>query len=361
VPGERDVEPAGRGVQPGTEPRVEIAEGTAFEVLLAAGAVADADWRQVFATGREDHARALAACGRRFVRQVSVVGRFGWINLVTLLTRSPGPWDLSGLIAAAEACTAEDLHFAAVGGERRQLLEAVDEDVVRAALSGDDAARARLVSAFSSDQNVLDATPWLVTSRSADVRELMVGVLRTWRERLLPHAEEGALAATLHQAAADSRVALAAGSGRDFLARAVGGLHYDPVGLDRVLAVASFRVAPVIVVVDGREDRVVLHPPVGGGQAGHGSADRLLELGRAVGDRTRMRLLTTLRDGEMSAVALAESMGAPRTTLLHHLAILRSAGIVQVTVTPGNATLYRLRPGGFEELSRAAAAFIPSE
>jgi DNA-binding transcriptional ArsR family regulator len=343
------------------EPRVEIAEGTAFEVLLSAGAVADPDWRQVFATGRDDHARALAACGRPFLRRVGTVGRFGWINLVTLLTRSPGPWDLSGLIAAVEACSPEDLHHVAVGGERRQLLDALEEEVVRAALAGDDAARARLRSAFASDQNILDATPWLLTSRSPDVRELMLDVLRTWRTRLLPPAEEHALAAALHEAADAARGVLAEASGRDFLARAIGGLHYDPVGLDRVLAVPSFRVAPVIVVVDGREHRVVLHPPVSRGPTGTGSADRLLELTRAVGDRTRMRLLTTLRHGEMTAVELAESMGAPRTTLLHHLAILRSAGIVQVTVTPGNATLYRLRPGGFAELSQAAAAFIPTQ
>jgi DNA-binding transcriptional ArsR family regulator len=344
---------------PGAELRVEIAEGTAFDVLLAAGAVADPDWRHVFATGRGDYAAALAACGRPFVRRVGAVGRFGWLNLFTLLTRSSGPRDLDGLIAAVEVCTPQDLHFVAVGGERRQLLEAVAERVVREALAGDEAARTRLVAAFDSDENVLEATPWLVTASSSDVRDLMLDVLRTWRTRLLPPAEEASLAAALHRAAGAARTALAEGSGRDFLTRTVGGLHYDPLGLDRVVAISSPRVAPVIVVVDGHAERVVLHPPIGGPEADDDA--RLLELSRAVGDRTRMRLLTSLRGGEMTAVDLAESMGAPRTTLLHHLAILRSAGLVHVTVTPGNATLYRLRPGGFEELSRAAADFIPTE
>jgi len=351
--------PAAHGSRPGAGPRVEVGEGTAFEVLLAAGAVADADWRAVFTTGREDHARALAVCGRPFVRRVAAVGRFGWTNLATLLTRSAPPWDLSGLVAAAESCSAEDLHFVAVGGERRQLLDEVDEQVVRAALAGDDAARARLAGAVASDSNVLDLTPWLLTSPSTEVREVVLDVLRTWRATLLPRAEEDPLAEVLHHAAETARAALAEGSGRDFLERTIGGLHYDPAGLDRVLAVPSLRVAPVIVVVDGRERSIVLHPAAGR-TAGTGSADRLLELSRAVGDRTRMRLLSTLRQGEMTAVALAESMGAPRTTLLHHLAILRSAGIVAVSVTPGNATLYRLRPDGFEELSRAAAGFIPT-
>jgi DNA-binding transcriptional ArsR family regulator len=51
-------------------------------------------------------------------------------------------------------------------------------------------------------------------------------------------------------------------------------------------------------------------------------------------------------------------MQAPRTTLLHHLAILRAAGLVHVTVTPGGATVYRLRPEGFAELSEAAGGFV---
>ncbi len=111
-------------------------------------------------------------------------------------------------------------------------------------------------------------------------------------------------------------------------------------------------------MVDGRAQTVIVHPPAADARREPDPRQRLLELSRALGDKTRMELVTLLQDGEMTAVELARAMRAPRTTLLHHLAILRAAGLVHVTVTPGGATVYRLRRDGFTELSAAARGFI---
>jgi DNA-binding transcriptional ArsR family regulator len=293
------------------------------------------------------------------VRRAGYLGRYGWLNLVGLVVRGPRPWDLDHLLAAVRVCAPVELHFVAVGGDRRQLLDAVEEAVVRAAVDGDPAARRRLDDALDSDEHVLEVAPWLLNSASADVREAILAVLQTWRERLLPPQKERVLAAELHEAAEVASAELTGATAEAFLHRATGGLRYDPAALGRVLAVPSPRVAPVIVAVDGREARVILHPPLG--SPAQDPSARLVELGRAVGDGTRMRLLTSLRDGEMTAVELARAMGAPRTTLLHHLAILRAAGLIRVRVTPGEATVYRLERDGFRELAMAAAAFMPIE
>lgn len=341
------------------EPQVEIAEGSAFEVLLATAAVADPNWREVFATGTAIHAEALTAGGPEFVRRAADLGRYGWLNLVGLVVRGPRPWDLDRLIASVRECAPGELHYIVVGGDRRQLLDAVEEGVVRAALGGDPLARRRLADAVESDEHVLDVTAWLLNSSGADVREAVLGILRTWRERLLPPADERVLAADLREHAAAATAELAGTPTEAFLERATGGLRYDRAGLGRVLAVSSPRVAPVIVAVDGREVRIILHPPLR--SAVPDASTRLSQLGRAVGDRTRMRLLTSLRGKEMTAVELARAMGAPRTTLLHHLAILRAAGLIQVRITPGDATMYRLERDGFAELSTHAATFMPIE
>lgn len=343
------------------EPRVEIGEGTGFEVLLAAAALADPNWRETFATGRAAHAEAEAILGPGFVRRAAAFGRFGWINLAGLLTRAGPPWDLDRMIALVHRSTAEDVHYIAIGGDRRQLVALVDEAVIRMALAGQRQARSRLSEVFASDTHVLEATDWLLTGSSSTVQEEILDLLHSWRERLLPPSAESALAEELHRQAAAAAARLARTGGRAYLDETIGGLSYDPAGLDRVLAVPSPRVAPVIVVVDGRERTIILHPPIGTPGEAPDDTTRLLELSRAVGDRTRMRLLTALRGGELTAVDLARDLDAPRTTLLHHLAILRAAGLIHVAVTPGNATLYRLRPAGFSELAGSAARFIPSE
>lgn len=340
------------------EPRVEVVEGTAFEVLVGAAAIADPAWCEVFASGPAVHEQALAVGGPAFVQAVADVGRYGWINLMGLLTDGSEPQGLDQLISVVRDRAPDDLHYVAVGGDREQLVAAVDEPVIRAALAGDLRARRQLGSAFASDENVLGTTPWLFASGSAEVREVVLDVLRTWRTLLLPPAKEAALAVLLHEHALVARAELARTTGRDFLADTVGGLHYDPASLDRLLMVSSPGVVPIVVVVDGRSARVVLHPPVRAPEGETEPSARLLELSRALGDRTRLALLTRLRDGEMTAVELARAMQAPRTTLLHHLAILRSAGLVHVEVTPGGATVYRLRSQGFTELSESTTRFL---
>jgi DNA-binding transcriptional ArsR family regulator len=342
------------------DPRVEIAEGTAFEVLLGAAAVADANWRDVFSSGTTTYERALTMLGPDFVAQVTDLGRFGWLNLIALIISADPPWDLDQLIDVVRHSAPGDLHYVTVGGDRRQFLDVIEESVVRAAVAGDQHAKDQLTAALASDSHVLEGTPWLVAAHSGAVQARILDVLEAWRETLLPAATEEAAAASQHENAEAARARLAQRSGREFLTEAIGGLVYEPAGLDRLLAVPTAAVAPVVVVVDGRDATVILHPPLDD-DARPDANVRLSELGRAVGDRTRIRLLALLRGGERTAIDLAGALEAPRTTLLHHLAILRAAGLVHVQVTPGGATVYRIRTEGFQALAAAAADFIPTE
>lgn len=57
--------------------------------------------------------------------------------------------------------------------------------------------------------------------------------------------------------------------------------------------------------------------------------DRVDELFRAFSDRTRLRILNVLRDGELCVGDLVEILGVPQPTASRHLAQLREAGLVR--------------------------------
>ena len=128
------------------------------------------------------------------------------------------------------------------------------------------------------------------------------------------------------------------------------GLHYGPGVLDDVVLVTASLVAPIVVELAEPDRTVIVHPPLG-------ESVRLRDLGRALGDDTRMRILQLLRVDARTLPQLCELLDAPRTTLLHHLALLRGAGLVDLSVTAGEANVYRLRPDGFAQLGRVATAF----
>jgi DNA-binding transcriptional ArsR family regulator len=57
---------------------------------------------------------------------------------------------------------------------------------------------------------------------------------------------------------------------------------------------------------------------------------RLVKLAAALGDETRLRILRVLVGQELTASEIADQLGVERTSLHHHLGILRSAGLLKI-------------------------------
>ena len=74
--------------------------------------------------------------------------------------------------------------------------------------------------------------------------------------------------------------------------------------------------------------------------AGKNRVDRMF---RAFSDRTRLRILSLLRSGELCVCDLVRVIGAPQPTVSRHLAYLRRAGLVTAR-KEGLRTYYELAP-----------------
>jgi len=81
--------------------------------------------------------------------------------------------------------------------------------------------------------------------------------------------------------------------------------------------------------------------------------DRLEILFKALGDRTRLRILALLAAGEVCVCNVHESLGLPQPTVSRHLAYLRRSGLVE-TRRDGVWIHYRLAPPA----ERLAAAIV---
>ena len=288
--------------------RVRVGSGTGVELLVAAMAVADPDWRGVFTRGASAHEAAVTAGGRALVRDAGRVARLGWANLLGPLTRHRGAWSVEALRATVSGLPPEELKEVVLGRQQ-------------------------------------PPGTWLRRASPADVRRACLHVVET-------------LPAPVSRAPTLGRVRsrLAEVGPEALLAEVAPGLHYGPGVLDDVVLVTSPQCAPIVVELAEPDRTVIVHPPLGEvGATDAGS--RLRDLGRALGDGTRMRVLHLLKAGERSLPELCVALDAPRTTLLHHLALLRGAGLVDLTVAAGEPNVYRLRREGFDELSRVARAF----
>jgi len=71
----------------------------------------------------------------------------------------------------------------------------------------------------------------------------------------------------------------------------------------------------------------------------------------ALSDRTRLRLLNLLRQGERCVCDLVDGVGAPQPTVSRHLAVLRRVGLVRAR-KEGLWMHYRLAEGAEDLLGR---------
>ena len=178
--------------------RIRLGAGTGVEQLMAAMAVADKDWRVVLSHGETAYATALAAGGRELVRDAGRIGRHGWVHLLGPLTRLRRAWSVDALRTELVRLPAETLHEILIG-RRGQ------------------------------------ATTWLTSSASPDVRSVCLGVLGTLpapadRAPALSHVR-ARLAEVGPAAAAGRGGARAALRSRRARRRRAGDL--DPGGADR--------------------------------------------------------------------------------------------------------------------------------
>ncbi len=82
----------------------------------------------------------------------------------------------------------------------------------------------------------------------------------------------------------------------------------------------------------------------------------LVDLFKALGDERRLRILGILSEGEAALMDIAERLDLAKSTAHHHLRILRTAGLVRVTV--GDSKGYSLRRDQIPETARLLDAYL---
>jgi len=82
---------------------------------------------------------------------------------------------------------------------------------------------------------------------------------------------------------------------------------------------------------------------------GRGVPPSSVRLFKALGDESRLRILSLLASGDLYLTEIADRMGLSKPTVSHHLAQLRAAGLVTATQS-GAITYYTLRRDRIAEI-----------
>lgn len=227
--------------------------------------------------------------------------------------------------------------------------------LVDLASGGDTDARAALRAAASDHKPELG----VLLDDPAGTHQRIVRALRAW-------AVPFALIEPRIRAIEARDVALRAADrgaygGSELIERTTGGIRWLPeVGIRRVILAPSYFSRPYNYLLAGDGWRFFGYPCSDDALE---VADRLapppamIRLHRALGDETRMRILKLLATQDLYLTEIAQHLELSKPTIKHHLALLRSAGLVTV-VEAGSVIYYNLRRDRLEAASGELSTFL---
>jgi DNA-binding transcriptional ArsR family regulator len=347
--------------RPGSAPLVQIDPAPAYELLQGLVTILDADDDDTYDVGPEWLAEMRARAGDELVAEIRRVC-FDNFDLFTTLTglayETPAPRDVPAFLEHLRATDAQELKLHLVEFYTREARRMTPLSVMRAAVAGDPAARDEFLRTSHPDYE-----PWshyLAGVLDADGEALkasLVEVLAAWHERVWK-AEALTILPIIERDAAAKRAMLNDMPLEDFVRESTNGVELLPrPGIARIVMIPSFVRRPVVAYSEYADVQLIIYPVAD--ESVTATTDepprRLVRLSKALGDEKRLRILRALADGEKTLMELAEMFGVAKTTMHHHMIILRSAGLVSVGV---GQKRYRLRQEALPDVGGLLSGYL---
>jgi DNA-binding transcriptional ArsR family regulator len=347
--------------RPGTPPSVAIETAAAYEFLCSIVVVLDPDDQDTYDVGPAWIADARARAGEDLCERLEAIAHGNidaFRNLIGLAYDTAPPRDVPSFLAHLRETDADEVRLHLVQFYARETRRMTAPSIIRAAVAGDSEARVEFLRTSHPEYE-----PWTDYLRSvldADAERLkddLIEALEGWAERVWK--PESLTIMPIIERDADAKRDLLRDLPLDrFVTTATNGVEFAPrPGVDRLVMVPSFLQRPLVSHVEFGEVLIIAFPVADESVSAETDAPplRLVRLSKALGDEKRLRILRALADGEMTLMELADSFGVAKTTMHHHMIILRSAGLVSVGV---GSKRYRLRQESVPDVGQLLSGYL---
>jgi DNA-binding transcriptional ArsR family regulator len=258
-----------------------------------------------------------------------------WLNVFGVALDAGPPYDVERLRHAVGTLDPVELRRHVLGRYAWSWCTLAGVDDIEAAAAGDGAAASRLLAhPRYYGGHARASLSLLLALDPGDSRERLVRAVEAASAVLLEEEAAAELAAADHDAAAK----LASSPALTAVERLATGYRYRPEPeAERVVLIPHLEAELPLVLAQHRSARLIVYRA----HRDRTREERLLALGRALADPKRVEILGLVGRGVGRAADLVEETGLSRSTVHHHLAQLREAGLVALE---GNARAYAYVP-----------------
>lgn len=343
-------------------PEVRVVGGLGCELIAELAAFTSGPARASLESGKAWIREVRKLAGSELIARVERYHIGAYAELVTVALEAAQPRGPDELIAALEGIDADELRRRLLGADSALERTMVSEDAFERAIDGDSRARSEVRTAFGTDQRSRQAIGRLLIEPADDIKTAMIAVLHDWAKAVLPQFGADAEAAIARDVAAKQAM-LRTTPGQAVLANATSGVTFEPSPwITEVVIVPTLALRPFVVPVDHRHTAVFLCSVADDALDDDAEAPprTLVKLAAALGDDLRLRMLRLLTEDDLNASEIADRLAVDRTTLHHHLGILRSAGLLTVRDEGATGWRYALRDDRLAGIKQDLESYLRS-
>lgn len=345
---------------------VEIDGSIAYEVILTLWInFSDREEYSNFELGPDWHSKLSSKVPEDLSDEILALGGphcSVWLSLLGLIATAPRPHDPDRVFEWLGDINPQRLRRWMLG----YIGEYADSSLVEDAANGNLDAVREIVATHQSDE-VADHMVTLFEMDPEQMRERLVATLSRFRSEVFAEHEE-LFAGAIDKAATAQRAVLNRDDPKKVIEEATQGLDYEiPPGVQTVILIPSVVVRPLslidqqrgtLLVIYGITDEFIESDP-------EAPPSWLVRTYKALSDERRLRILRRLGQGETSLDELTNMLGLSKSTVHHHISILRGAGLVRVQVRSqgkknkhDKTSRYSLRPNALDNASDVLHTYI---
>ncbi len=342
-------------------PTIEIDFGLAYEFLVSMTILNDDRDTYPYEIGNEwfEVTRAKASPDLlQAVEQLGCCGDRGWTNLLGLAYDCVPPKDVPTFIEHVKVTDSLELRLHIIGYYQRRSRRTTPLDVILQAAEGDaEAQRQFLKTSFADNPDWQEKLRYVFSIDPQTMKVTFLDIFQRWYEQIFCELEQQVLP-ILKRDAETKQTLKPTMSLERLIETATNGLEYIPEpGLRRVLLIPSFIERPWNNFSEYQDMKIYCYPVADESVARDSTVPsaRLVSLYKALADKRRLRILKLLMTRSYSLQEIADEFGVAKTTMHHHLATLRTAGLV---LARPDENQYSLRHTMLSEVGELLQAYL---